>query len=104
MIIRGVNVFPSQIEEIILQEPALAPHYQITLSKKGRMDAIAVTVEGRTGAQSGRASFSCSKRGGAYKSAYRYFGKNHTPKNRAKSPARKVKPCALLTNVRIRII
>ena len=49
MIIRGVNVFPSQIEEIILQEPALAPHYQITLSKKGRMDAIAVTVEGRTG-------------------------------------------------------
>jgi len=47
MIIRGVNVFPSQIEEIILQEPALAPHYQITLSKVGRMDAILVAVEGR---------------------------------------------------------
>jgi phenylacetate-CoA ligase len=47
MIIRGVNVFPSQIEEIILQEPALSPHYQITLSKKGRMDAISVAVEGR---------------------------------------------------------
>ena len=47
MIIRGVNVFPSQIEEIILQEPALTPHYQITLTKKGRMDAISVAVEGR---------------------------------------------------------
>ncbi|PHS42397.1 MAG: phenylacetate--CoA ligase [Robiginitomaculum sp.] len=47
MIIRGVNVFPSQIEEIILQEPALSPHYQITLFKKGRMDAISVAVEGR---------------------------------------------------------
>ncbi|MEE9272710.1 MAG: phenylacetate--CoA ligase PaaK [Robiginitomaculum sp.] len=47
MIIRGVNVFPSQIEEIILQEPALASHYQITLSKVGRMDAMSVAVEGR---------------------------------------------------------
>ncbi|MBL4871396.1 MAG: phenylacetate--CoA ligase [Robiginitomaculum sp.] len=47
MIIRGVNVFPSQIEEIILQEPALSPHYQITLSKKGHMDTISISVEGR---------------------------------------------------------
>ncbi len=49
MIIRGVNVFPSQIEEIILQEPALSPHYQITLTKAGRMDAMSVAVEGRAG-------------------------------------------------------
>ena len=47
MIIRGVNVFPSQIEEIILQEAALTPHYQITLAKKGRMDTVSVAVEGR---------------------------------------------------------
>ncbi len=47
MIIRGVNVFPSQIEEIILQEPALSPHYQITLSKKGPMDMITIAIEGR---------------------------------------------------------
>ncbi|MBL4837256.1 MAG: AMP-binding protein [Kordiimonadaceae bacterium] len=47
MIIRGVNVFPSQIEEIILQEASLAPHYQITLTKKGHMDAMSVAVEGR---------------------------------------------------------
>ncbi len=48
MIIRGVNVFPSQIEEIILQEAALSPHYQITLTKKGRMDAISIAIEGRS--------------------------------------------------------
>lgn len=47
MIIRGVNVFPSQIEEIILQQSDLSPHYQISLFKKGRMDAISIAVEGR---------------------------------------------------------
>ena len=40
--------FPSQIEEIILQEAALSPHYQITLTKKGRMDAISIAIEGRS--------------------------------------------------------
>ena len=45
MIIRGVNVFPSQIEELILQQPRLAPHYVCVLSKDGPMDALAVRVE-----------------------------------------------------------
>ena len=47
MIIRGVNVFPSQIEVEILKQPALSPHYQIELSRDGPMDAIAVVVEAR---------------------------------------------------------
>jgi phenylacetate-CoA ligase len=47
LIIRGVNMFPSQIEEQILTEPALAPHYLIEVSRDGRMDAIAVKVEMR---------------------------------------------------------
>jgi phenylacetate-CoA ligase len=50
MIIRGVNVFPSQIEEMILELPALAPHYQIVLSRPGRMDQARLLVEGRPGA------------------------------------------------------
>ncbi len=45
MIIRGVNVFPSQIEELILKQPRLAPHYQCVLSKDGPLDALAVHVE-----------------------------------------------------------
>jgi phenylacetate-CoA ligase len=49
MIVRGVNVFPSQIEELILKQAALAPHYQCLLSKDGPMDALTVAVETKPG-------------------------------------------------------
>jgi phenylacetate-CoA ligase len=45
LIIRGVNVFPSQIEEFILKTPKLAPHYQLEVSRRGHMDELAVRVE-----------------------------------------------------------
>lgn len=45
MIVRGVNVFPTQIEELILKQAALAPHYQCVLSKDGHLDALSVHVE-----------------------------------------------------------
>jgi phenylacetate-CoA ligase len=45
LIIRGVNVFPSQIEEQILRTPALAPHYQLELTREGYLDALTVHVE-----------------------------------------------------------
>jgi len=45
MIVRGVNVFPSQIEELILQRPNLAPHYVCELTKEGPLDALTVRVE-----------------------------------------------------------
>ncbi len=47
MIIRGVNVFPSQIEEQILKCAGLAPHFMIELSRTGRMDQMKVIVEAR---------------------------------------------------------
>lgn len=47
MIIRGVNVFPSQIEELLLQQPALAPHYQIVLTRDRHLDQLEVLVETR---------------------------------------------------------
>jgi phenylacetate-CoA ligase len=46
LIIRGVNVFPSQIEELILKQPGLAPHYVLEISKDGPLDHLAVVVEG----------------------------------------------------------
>jgi phenylacetate-CoA ligase len=49
MIIRGVNVFPSQIEELILKRPELAPHYQCVLSKEGPLDALSICVEAKPG-------------------------------------------------------
>ena len=47
LIIRGVNVFPTQIEEQILRFPTLTAHYQITLTRKNRLDEIAIHVESR---------------------------------------------------------
>jgi len=47
LIIRGVNVFPSQIEEIILSLPSLSAQYQLTVSRDGHMDALALAVEAR---------------------------------------------------------
>lgn len=52
MIIRGVNVFPSQIEEHILSVPALAPHFMIELTRPGRMDLVRLMVEAREGVES----------------------------------------------------
>ncbi|HZT27803.1 MAG TPA: phenylacetate--CoA ligase PaaK [Pseudolabrys sp.] len=47
MIVRGVNVFPSQIEEIILKDQRLAPHFVIELRRTERLDEITVVVEAR---------------------------------------------------------
>lgn len=52
MIIRGVNVFPSQVEEHILSVPALAPHFMIELTRPGRMDLVRLMVEAREGVES----------------------------------------------------
>jgi phenylacetate-CoA ligase len=45
LIIRGVNVFPTQIEERVLAVSGLAPHYQIRISRDGKLDAMTVLVE-----------------------------------------------------------
>ncbi|TLM78552.1 MAG: phenylacetate--CoA ligase [Actinobacteria bacterium] len=45
LIIRGVNVYPSQIEQVLVGIPGVAPHYQVILTKKGSMDHVEVHVE-----------------------------------------------------------
>ena len=47
IILRGVNLFPTQIEEVVLRTPGLAPHFQLVLTTQGRMDALTVRVEAR---------------------------------------------------------
>jgi phenylacetate-CoA ligase len=49
MIVRGVNVFPTQIEELILKDERLAPHFVIELSRADRLDEMMVKVESRVG-------------------------------------------------------
>lgn len=56
LIVRGVNLFPTQVEEIILRDPRIAPIYQLVISKKGRMDSLEVKTELRPGLYDGSAA------------------------------------------------
>ncbi|GAB1364918.1 phenylacetate--CoA ligase [Rhodobacter sp.] len=47
IILRGVNIFPTQIEEMLLGCPGLAPHFQIELTRPGRMDRMTVLAEAK---------------------------------------------------------
>lgn len=58
LIVRGVNVFPTQIEELILRDQRLAPHYQLHLTRNGNLDEMTVTVELSPGVSDGA---DCSK-------------------------------------------
>ena len=49
IVLRGVNVFPTQIEEVLLGVPGLAPHFQLVLATRDRMDELTVHVEARPG-------------------------------------------------------
>ncbi|MCF4136726.1 phenylacetate--CoA ligase [Streptomyces sp. Tue 6430] len=53
VILRGVNLFPTQIEEIVLRTPGVAPHFQLRLTREGRLDALTVRAEARPDASPG---------------------------------------------------
>ncbi len=61
IILRGVNVFPTQIEEQLMTVTTLAPHFQIELTRKGRMDHMVVHVESTVGAASDTAREASAK-------------------------------------------
>ena len=50
LIIRGVNLFPSQIEEILLEDERLSPHYYLEVRRPSRLDELTVVVEAKSGA------------------------------------------------------
>ncbi|MGC1825922.1 MAG: AMP-binding protein, partial [Pseudolabrys sp.] len=62
MIVRGINVFPSQIEEIILRDERLAPHFVIELRRVERLDEITVIVETRPDADNDNDVFAACDR------------------------------------------
>jgi phenylacetate-CoA ligase len=68
IILRGVNLFPTQVEELILGLPALSPHFQLHLSRDGRMDAMTVHVERRPDATTADAEAAGSQLGHHIKS------------------------------------
>ena len=56
IILRGVNLFPTQIEEIALRIPALSPHFQLEITRPGRMDELTVRIERREDASTPEAA------------------------------------------------
>src|SRR4029079_9905416 len=56
MIVRGVNVFPTQVEEQILAVDGLAPHYTCVLTRPGNLDELTVVVESLGGPEVGQAA------------------------------------------------
>ncbi|MBO1767558.1 phenylacetate--CoA ligase PaaK [Allobranchiibius sp. GilTou38] len=56
MIVRGVNLFPTQIEELVLATPALTPHFQCVLTRPERMDELVVRVERQVDAPADQAA------------------------------------------------
>ncbi|MEU3600973.1 AMP-binding protein [Streptomyces sp. NPDC006798] len=69
LIVRGVNLFPAQIEEIVLATPGLSPHFELRLTRRGRLDELTVRAEARPGlsaagrAEAGRAVVAAVKAG-----------------------------------------
>jgi phenylacetate-CoA ligase len=54
IILRGVNLFPTQIEEVVLRVPGLSPHFSLLLTTRGRLDHLTVQVEARPGCPADR--------------------------------------------------
>ena len=51
LIIRGVNVYPSQIEAVLVGLPGIAPHYQLVVERRGSLDHVTVEVEAQPGVE-----------------------------------------------------
>ncbi len=70
LIIRGVNIFPRQIEELIVSEPLLSPHYRIDVRHAGARDELEITAEAAAGADEAECRQACENLAHRLKSHY----------------------------------
>ena len=98
MIVRGVNVFPTQIEELILATPGLSPHFQCVLTRPGRMDELTVRVERRPGRDGDVAATAGRGAPGAGEEPHRRHDHGATSPSRTASNARRARCAASSTN------
>src|SRR5882757_6412636 len=68
MIIRGVNVYPSQIEALLIGLPGISPHYQIVLTRDGALDTMVVEIEAVPGTATDEPAQKCQEIAGRIKS------------------------------------
>ncbi|MGH8889895.1 MAG: phenylacetate--CoA ligase PaaK [Acidothermaceae bacterium] len=69
IIVRGVNIFPTQVEELILRDPVLSPHFQLVLTRPDRLDELTIQVEARPEASSDQIVEAGAKLAAALKNA-----------------------------------
>lgn len=69
IILRGVNLFPTQIEELVLRAEGMSPHFQLVLDRRGRMDHLSVRVEAREDTTAGQRAAAPEHLGKAIKDA-----------------------------------
>ena len=70
LIIRGVNIFPRQIEELIVSEPGLSPHYRIDVHRHGARDSLVITAEAAPAIDDVKARIACTNVAHRLKSHY----------------------------------
>ena len=95
MIIRGVNVYPSQVEAVLVGIPDVAPHYQIVLTREGALDTMTVEIEiGGRSAQD--EAFRGRKSGEIARAIKSHFGVSCTIalKSPGELPRSQARPCA----------
>ena len=101
IILRGVNLFPSQIEEIVLGIEGLTGHFQLVLTKPGRMDEMAIHVEARPEAAGGEIRAAAGRVGpAAGQGGHRGDGRVFRCSSRTGSSARWARPAGSSTSDR----
>ena len=91
LIIRGVNVFPTQIEELVLRMPSLAPCYQLVVTREGHLDQLEVHVEERPradGRDPARPGFCRARAAAPYQGTRRRDDARRGPRTRQHRPLR----------------
>ena len=106
MIVRGVNVFPTQIEELILKRNDLTPHYLCILTREGPLDCLTVAVETRQGCRRrfGRGAGRGANTGARDQDLCRHFGPHRAARAAAASNAAWARPGGCWTSAASRAL
>ncbi len=75
IILRGVNLFPTQIEEIALEQHALSTHFIIELTRVGKLDSLTIKIEPREGISADQASWAANTPPAGHQDAHRVLSR-----------------------------
>ena len=85
LIIRGVNVYPSQLEAVMVGRPQLAPYYQLVVQRRGVLDEVDIEIEAQPGVPSERFDGAGARAGAPHQGAR---GHQHQREGMGRGPSR----------------